>query len=107
MGYQYKSLLPVQVRTQQLSGLHIQVIRRLINEQKIIFPGKKHCQHDLCALSVAQRLIRTVENICLHMQKFQFPADSPQLIVRLYAFDHFYRITLHILLLYLKRKIVE
>ena len=60
MGYQNKSFLARQIGFHALPGVLIQVIGRLINQQKIIFPGKEHRQHNLGPLSKAQSFKRTV-----------------------------------------------
>ena len=52
MGYQNKSLFPAQIIPDNLSGFHIQMIRRLINQQEMIFPCKKNSQHYFGLFSV-------------------------------------------------------
>ena len=60
MGNQYKSLLSDKIFLYNFPGILIQMIRRLINQKKIILPGKKNRQHHLRSFAKAQRFERTI-----------------------------------------------
>ena len=89
MGYQNKSFLARQIGFHALPGVLIQVIGRLINQQKIIFPGKEHRQHNLGPLSKAQSFKRTVQYLRIQAQLIQFAQNTPLLTSRFPLFCQF------------------
>ena len=79
MGYQNKALFPRQISFYRFSGFLIQMVRRFVNHQKIIFSGKQHRQQHLRALSQAQRPEGPVQDFRAFPQKLQLTDHAPQL----------------------------
>ena len=82
MGYQNKTFLARQISLHAFPGVLIQVIGRLVNQQKIIFSGKEYCQHNLGPLSKAQSFKRPVQCLRIQAQLIHFTQNPPLLTSR-------------------------
>ena len=83
VGYQNKALLSRQIPLHRFSGFLVQMVRGLVDQKKIILPGKQHRQQHLRALSRAQRPEGPVQDFRAFPQKLQLADHAPQLAAAL------------------------
>ncbi len=107
MGYQNIPLLPRQIGFDRLPGRLVQMIGRLVDQQKIMSSGKQHRQHHFCTLPMAERPEGPVKNLCIHTQTLQLATYPPELAVRLHMLQKLRPAALHLLRLDLIRKIIK
>ena len=77
VGYQDKPPLGIQIPAHQLPPPDIQMVRRLVNQQEIVFLAEQHRQLELGPLSVAQRLIGAVKHLVIQLELPHLPGDLP------------------------------
>ena len=107
MGYQNKALLSRQIPFHRFSGFLIQMVRGFINQQKIVLPGKKHCQHHFRALSRTQSPEGPVKNFRVFPQELQLADHAPQLAA---AFQLLHKLRGRLTFLFFRnriRKVIE
>ena len=60
VGYKDKAFFPGKVSFDNLSGGHVQMVRRLIDQQEIVFTRKQHRQHHFGAFAETECTKRPV-----------------------------------------------
>ena len=82
MGHQNKSLLFSQILRYNLSAMCIQMIGRLIDQQKMSFIQKQCCKKDFRLFSVGKCLKRTPKHFFIHFQSVKFLPYLPLFCLR-------------------------
>ena len=82
VGNQQKSFFLTQVFLDNFSGSLVQMVCRLVDEQEIIFSGKKNRKHDSRALPMAERSKGAVKQLRIHLHFIKLHDDPPFLAVR-------------------------
>ena len=82
-----KPLFPVQVPAQNRARLHVQVVGRLVDQQKISLPRKQGAEQNLCLLAAAERIEGPVQDFVVRLQHGQLPLDAPHLAAGLQPFQ--------------------
>ena len=91
MGHQDKSFLPLQILRHDFSGLRVQMIGRLIDQQEMAAVQKQSREKYLGLLPVGKCAKRPPEHIRVHFQPGQLPHQLPFLCRRADFRKHFLR----------------
>ena len=91
MGHQNKSLPFSQILRYNLSAMCIQMIGRLIDQQKMSFIQKQCCKKDFRLFSVGKRLKRTPKHFFIHFQSVKFLPYLPLFCLRTHLIQDFHR----------------
>lgn len=79
MGNQDKAPLAFEILRHHLPGVLIQMVGRLIDEEKVVFPQEKGRQQDFGPFPLAQGGKRAVEDLAVHLQQGKLPEQPPRL----------------------------
>ena len=82
MRYKYEPLFSVKIILHYLSRLIVQMISRLINQKKLILPGKQYRKHQLSALTKAQLTKRSVQKLRRNSKLRKLAQNPPALHIR-------------------------
>ena len=77
VAYEDETLLCPEVIPQKRAAFRVEVVRGLVDEQKVVFPEKQRRKERPCALSGAQGHKRAVEDSCVHAHAPKFPQKHP------------------------------
>ena len=88
MGYKNKSLFAVQIPADDFPSPDIQVVGRLVDEQKVIFLGKQHRQLQFGLLPSGECIIRAVKQFLRKLQSLHLPGDFPVFVIGINPFHH-------------------
>ena len=100
-----KALLRCEILTNILSCLRIEVIGRLIDQQKVILTGKQNCKQYLCTLSETERFKRTIQHLSIFVKLRQFAYHAPLFAIFPQLLGKICRCLFHLLRCYQIRKI--
>ena len=105
VGHEYISPFAVQISGHRFSRSVVEVIGRLVYEQKSIVPEKQCGQQHLRPFTMAERFKLPIQHIVRHLHQIQLPHNLPELQV---GIPHLYDINRQALrVLYFVRKIFK
>ena len=67
------------------------MVRRLVNQQKVVLPGKQHRQLKLGLLAAGQSLIGAVQKLLGQVQIIHLPGQPPAAVFRMDFLHHVHR----------------
>ena len=86
VGHQNKALFRTQILAHQPPAPDIQMVCRLVNEQKIVLFGKQYRKLELRLFPVAQGAVGPIKHLVVQLQFCHFPLNLPIFVVRIHGF---------------------